>query len=419
MPSPDYIAKPPDGFSVLSIVRGFQLTFLGAYRALQNPDLLRAKYYKQALYAVLISLGIQFIISIPLWIFKISIKIFAWFLTSSDSPDAGAHAQSIIQNVEFVEEHVINLSGLLIGLMRYLRPEMDEMFIESLKFIDQVYFNMHPEKAVAVELPDGTLTQGPSRFYSPISQYSVSSTQATLNKRDPPEKKTNGTSVDFSSNNAAKFIARYVRRSVLSVGIYFFSSVPYLGTIVLPIVSFLSFRKTVGATAAVVVFGSGLFVPRKMLTRFIAAYWGGRSLCRELLIPYFARIPFSRQERDQWYRAREGVLFGFGFGFYFILKMPYIGVLMYGIAEASAAYLVTKVTDPPPPPAYIAEWTQTQTRWNKREKMLTSGIVASDGFAPVIRPASVMPGAWGDSKNKSKTEDDVKQAITTESDKTK
>ncbi|KAK7207931.1 hypothetical protein BZA70DRAFT_272528 [Myxozyma melibiosi] len=392
MPSPEFIAKPPDGFSFLSIVRGFQLTLLGAYRALQNPDLLRAKYYKQALYAVLISLGIQLVISVPLWIFKISLRVCIWLFDTADDTDAVARALSIIKNVEFVEEHVINLSGLLIGLMRYIRPEMDEMFMESIKFIDKVYFNMHPEKAVPAKLADGTLTDGPSRFYAPLSQYTSTSARALSKKRNI-EAKTEAETDDLpANNNAARFVARYVRRSVFSVGIYFLSSIPYVGTIILPIVSFYSFRKTVGVTPAVVVFASGLCLPRKVLTRFIAAYWGGRSLCRELLLPYFARIPFTRREREQWYHAREGVLFGFGFGFYFLLKMPYIGVLMYGIAEASAAYLVTKVTEPPPPPSAVLEWTQTQTKWNKREKMLSNGIVESEGFKSVG-----LPGGWGSS----------------------
>lgn len=32
------------------------------------------------------------------------------------------------------------------------------------------------------------------------------------------------------------------------------------------------------------------------------------------------------------------------------MKIPLLGVLIYGIAEASTAYLITKITDPPPPP---------------------------------------------------------------------
>lgn len=31
-------------------------------------------------------------------------------------------------------------------------------------------------------------------------------------------------------------------------------------------------------------------------------------------------------------------------GYYFLIKIPLLGVLIYGIAEASTAYLITKIT---------------------------------------------------------------------------
>jgi hypothetical protein len=52
------------------------------------------------------------------------------------------------------------------------------------------------------------------------------------------------------------------------------------------------------------------------------------------------------------------------------LKIPLVGVLIYGIAEASTAYLITKITDPPPPPADSKEWAEHQVQWkNKHEFM--------------------------------------------------
>jgi hypothetical protein len=41
---------------------------------------------------------------------------------------------------------------------------------------------------------------------------------------------------------------------------------------------------------------------------------------------------------------REGILFGFAVGFYIFLKIPLLGILIYGIAEVSTAYLITKIT---------------------------------------------------------------------------
>src|SRR5262249_43258676 len=61
------------------------------------------------------------------------------------------------------------------------------------------------------------------------------------------------------------------------------------------------------------------------------------------LDPYFSRIHFTKEQKLQWFKDREGVLFGFGVGFFIFLKIPLVGVLIYGIAEASTAYLITKI----------------------------------------------------------------------------
>ncbi|KAK9466019.1 hypothetical protein V1512DRAFT_264557 [Lipomyces arxii] len=402
MPSPEFIAKPPDGFSVLSIVRGFQLTFLGAYRTLQNPNLFREKYYRQAAYAIAISLIIQFIIYIPIWIAKLMLSVSTWMVYDSGDNKPGEGSAKIFHAISFWENNLVNLSGLLIGLVRYLRPEMDIMFMESIRFIDDVYFKMHPlsleETKTEGVMSSATKPSERTRFYAPLSLYSTDSgrtlARARMHSKNDEEK-----FLVPSKNNAAKFVSRYFRRSIISVVVYVLSMIPYLGKVVLPVVSFLSFKKTVGTLPAAVVFSGGMFVPKQWLTVFLAGYWGGRSLCRELLIPYFSRLPFTPSERAAWFRAREGVLFGFGFGFHFILKIPYVGILMYGIAEASAAYLITKITDPPPSPTDVLQWTKTQTTWNQREQMLQGKIVEGKCFQPIFSKSKT-PGAWVEEKKK-------------------
>ena len=64
------------------------------------------------------------------------------------------------------------------------------------------------------------------------------------------------------------------------------------------------------------------------------------------------------------------MLFGFGVGFYIFLKVPLLGVLIYGIAEASTAYLITKITDPPPPPAYAEKFAESQVTWKNKQEFL-------------------------------------------------
>lgn len=112
---------------------------------------------------------------------------------------------------------------------------------------------------------------------------------------------------------------------------------------VLPAASFYSLNKAAGLVPAGVVFSLGLLLPRRWMVVFLQGYFASRGLMRELLEPYFSRIKFSKDQKRRWFKDREGLLFGFGVGFYLLLKTPILGVLIYGIAEASTAYLITKV----------------------------------------------------------------------------
>ncbi len=67
-------------------------------------------------------------------------------------------------------------------------------------------------------------------------------------------------------------------------------------------------------------------------------------------------------------------------GFYVFLKIPLLGVLIYGIAEASTAYLITKITDPPPPPAYSDKFAESQTRWTNKHEFLKLPLEKLDSF---------------------------------------
>lgn len=88
------------------------------------------------------------------------------------------------------------------------------------------------------------------------------------------------------------------------------------------------------------------------------------------LEPYFSRIRFTKEQKKHWFHDREGLLFGFGVGFYIFLRIPLLGVLIYGIAEASTAYLITKITDPPPPPSQSEGFSASQQQWKNKHEFL-------------------------------------------------
>ena len=44
--------------------------------------------------------------------------------------------------------------------------------------------------------------------------------------------------------------------------------------------------------------------------------------------------------------------------------------MIYGIAEASTAYLITKITDPPPAPASSERFAESQVKWANKQEFL-------------------------------------------------
>ena len=79
------------------------------------------------------------------------------------------------------------------------------------------------------------------------------------------------------------FLLKYGRKAGISLVIYMLSYVPVVGRLVLPAASFYTFNKAVGPVPATVIFGSGIFLPRRYLIVFLQSYFSSRSLMRELV----------------------------------------------------------------------------------------------------------------------------------------
>lgn len=74
------------------------------------------------------------------------------------------------------------------------------------------------------------------------------------------------------------------------------------------------------------------------------------------------------------------MLYGFAVAFFAFLKIPLLGVLIYGIAEASTAYLITKITEPPPPPQEAEEFKKKDVKWENKHEFLSLPYDAMDQF---------------------------------------
>ncbi|KAI9757047.1 MAG: hypothetical protein M4579_003616 [Chaenotheca gracillima] len=325
-------------FDPNAIIRGAQLTVVGAFRALQNPGLFKYEHYRQAAIAVAAGIVIKLAIAAPI----IGVRITLWLLSFVVNWDRVTWDDKLINGLEFIEKSVIQVPFFLMTLMRYIVPTLDHMFMDSLQWVDYTYIQKHkgddPTKLRAM-------------YFQNLRLYSAHG--ATSAHKSPMDA-------------TIAFLIRFGRRAGISLAIYLLTYLPVVGRFVLPAASFYTFNKAAGPVPAAVVFGTGILVPKKYLVVFLQSYFSSRSLMRELLEPYFSRIRFSKEQKRGWFRDREGLLFGFGVGFYLFLRIPFLGVLIYGVAEASTAYLITKITDPPPPPTYSEGFAESQVRWSNK-----------------------------------------------------
>ncbi|KAK0384212.1 hypothetical protein NLU13_8300 [Sarocladium strictum] len=331
-------------------------------RALQNPGIFSNDHYKQAAAAVIVGICIRLAVMVPV----LGIRVFLWFLSWFVSLGSAAWTDDVSNGLSFIEEYVLQVPFFLMTLMRYLVPTLDNLFMQSLQWVDFTYVQKHKQ-----EDPDELRPM----FYTNLRMY----------------RKVDGSTHSESTAQAVSmFLYRFARKGAISIAVYALSYLPVVGRFVLPAASFYTFNRAVGLGPALGIFGMGIFLPRRWLVVFLQSYFSSRSLMRELLEPYFSRVKFSKEQKRAWFRSREGVLFGFGLGFYTLIKVPLLGVLIYGIAEASTAYLITKITDPPPPPAEMDKFTESQQLWrNKHEFLnLSLGSIDTVHFKPVDKDHS-------------------------------
>lgn len=340
-------------FDPNAILRGAQLTVVGALRALQNPALFTSKHYKQAAIAVGVGIAIRLAIAVPI----IGIKMILWFLSFVVNFERATWDDKVVEGLDFVENYVLQVPFFLMTLMRYITPTLDNMFMDSLQWVDKTYYAKHEGEDPA------NLRQ---TYYPNLRLYS---------SRD------GSTHTKSTAEAFTMFLMRFGKKAGLSLAIFALSYIPFVGRFVLPAASFYTFKKVAGLGPAAVVFGTGIFLPRRYLVIFLQSYFASKSLMRELLEPYFSRIKFTKEQKKHWFHDREGILFGFGVGFYIFQRIPLLGVLIYGIAEASTAYLITKITDPPPPPAHSEGFAASQQQWTNKHEFLSLKLVQLDAQA--------------------------------------
>ena len=141
--------------------------------------------------------------------------------------------------------------------------------MDSLQWVDFTYYKKHNSE------DPNTLR---AEYYQNLRMYS---THGNTSKHKKP------------MDAALMFLARFGRRAAISLGIYMLSYLPLVGRFVLPAASFYTFKSAVGPVPASIIFGSGLFLPRRYLIVFLQSYFGSRSLMRELVRLSFIKYSSS------------------------------------------------------------------------------------------------------------------------------
>ncbi|KAK5168836.1 uncharacterized protein LTR77_006145 [Saxophila tyrrhenica] len=344
-------------FEPNQVLRGAQLTLVGANRALQNPGLFTSEHYKQAALAVVAGIAIRILVALP----TLGIRFLLTFIGLFKDLSHSTWDEDVIEVITYVEHHVLQVPFFLMTFMRFLSPAMDHMFMDSLAWVDQTYVKKHKG-----ENPDDLRAM----YHPNLKMYE--------DAHERREGYGDGHSRTYDAMLA--FGWRFGRKAVLSLAVYLATFVPYVGRLVLPAASFYTFNNAVGTPAAVVIFGSGLILPKRYLVMFLQSYFSSRSLMRDLLDPYFSRIRYSKEQKKKWFHEREGVLYGFAVAFFVMVKIPLVGVLVYGIAEASTAYLITKITEPPPPPSEVKEFREKDVHWENKHEFVNLPLDKLDKF---------------------------------------
>lgn len=240
--------------------------------------------------------------------------------------------------------------------------------MDSLRWVDQTYVQKHKSD-------DPTNLR--AMYYPNLDRYGTRESHGEKKQTKEALKKA-----------ISRYVIKYGRKGAISLTVLALSYLPKVGRFVLPAASFYTFQGSVGAQPALVIFGTSLLLPRRYLVTFLQTYFSSRTLMRELvsiprfyfsirstdtrqLEPYFCRVRYSSEERKIWFKDRAGVLFGFSLAFFAFVKIPLVGVLIYGLAEASTAYLITKITEPPLPPEEADEFRKESLHWKNKQVFLS------------------------------------------------
>ncbi|KAI8924922.1 hypothetical protein BC831DRAFT_463153 [Entophlyctis helioformis] len=145
------------------------------------------------------------------------------------------------------------------------------------------------------------------------------------------------------------YLNRYWRRLLYFAALSLAAALPVVGWLCWPLASLQYFSGIFGWELATGLFVIAIvsppwwrFLRGSLLKRTIIL----RSLGRELVEPYLCRSFMTSSQRRAWFNMHQHVINGFTLVFFPFIFMPWIGPLIFGIAQGAAARLSLELFDP-------------------------------------------------------------------------
>ncbi|KAF8926556.1 hypothetical protein BGZ58_011079 [Dissophora ornata] len=306
-------------------IKGIRLALEGCFIALTNPNFKNGRLYKTLfrllLFTLVAHLVTQILFFLPVAAFGSLLRVVGYAM-DSDTSDS-QRGLEIFSNKAHELMSSIPLLGLL--FMRYLYPQpLDDIFVDALVYSDHLLAQEH-EHAKQEQATDPTAVDptSPSIY--------------VMDHRGPFAPALLAYPYKVQTwQDMWRYMRRTWKRLKWALLFLVLSWVPVIGRFAFPIASFLSTIQAIGSKPLAIVFAVASF----MLPRSLSVY----------LLKPFNKIGISHYQRRKWFNYRKSVLLGFGIVFYVGCSIPIIGVAVYGLAQASSAFVLQSLADPPPPP---------------------------------------------------------------------
>jgi len=334
-------------YSIRNIFWGFQLAILGTYYSLRNPKLFKERYYVEACRSIFFARYLHLFVRSPSVMIKILVVCIGVFLVL-----VGILTLECVAN-DF--QFSVFLSRKVVSVSQNFTKDLNRLFFANLEWVDSKYLVKHPEDTF-------------HQYYHKLEALST----------DRDDSLTPLQREKIAAGESALFFKQHIITALLIKILSYFPYLQLLGSIVLALIFFLGLRSRIGTVRSCVISSVLLILPKELMMTLLMLYCGIRNLVHDLLLPYFSRVKFTKMDKDQWIKSREGLLLGFGYCYYFaIFKFPWVGVLIYGLAQSSMAYVITKISEPPPDLAQLVNWTADQLAW-KDNKTVDDGETRND-----------------------------------------